>query len=278
MPFDINAVRHPKEKIYGPATLIAGAALWVGLLSLVFLEHQPLLAVLVIAIYALVIWAVSAAARALTRAYMFGHFVMVGPDQFPHIHAMVEDGATKLGLDEAPATFIYNSSGVMNAFALRLIGKRRYVWLTSALIDADSEEQLRFVIGHELGHHVAGHLEQGPHLLRWPALVVPFLGPAYSRSRELTCDRVGAFLVRDLNVSRTALQMLACGSAKLNGKMNGPAFAAQDKLVPPIAGFLLQVVSGYPRLTQRVHEVARWLESQNRPQPSSEDRLVAAAV
>lgn len=262
MAFDINAIRHPKEKIYGPATLVAGAVLWVILLGVILLEEQPLIAILITVVYALLIWAVSAAARALTRAYMFGHFVMVGPDQFPHIHAMVEEGAKKLGLDETPLTFVYNSSGVMNAFALRLIGKRRYVWLTSALIDADNEEQLRFVIGHELGHHVAGHLDQGLSLLRWPAMVVPFIGAAYSRSRELTCDRIGAFLVRDVAVSRTALQMLACGSAKLNAQLNGAAFAAQDGLVPPIAGFLLKVFSGYPRLTKRVEEVSRWLEEQ----------------
>jgi Zn-dependent protease with chaperone function len=209
---------------------------------------------------------------------MFGHFVMVGPDQFPHIHAMVQEDGKKLGLDEVPTTFVYNSSGVMNAFALRLIGKKRYIWLTSALIDADSEEQLRFVIGHELGHHIAGHLDQGPYLLRWPALVVPFLGAAYFRSRELTCDRIGAFIVRDLTVSRTALQMLACGSAKLNSQMNGAAFAAQDKLVPPIAGFLLKIFSAYPRLTQRVDEVARWLESQGNLEAKRGDRSVAAAA
>jgi Zn-dependent protease with chaperone function len=187
--------------------------------------------------------------------------VLVGPDQFPHIHAMVQEGANTLGL-EAPMTFVYNSNGVMNAFALRLLGKTRYVWLTSALIDADNEEQLRFVIGHELGHHVAGHLDQMIHLVRLPALIVPFLGAAYSRSREFTCDRIGAHITRDLTVARSALQMLASGSAKLNSQMNGAAFALQDKMVPPVAGFVLKAFSGYPRLTRRVEEVSQWLIAQ----------------
>ena len=262
MPFDINSVRHPKEKLYGPATLIAGSILWLLLLSSLLLEEEPLIAFLVLGAYALLLWGMSAAVRALMRAHMFGHYVLVSAHQFSHIHSMVEEGASRLGLDEVPMTFVYNSSGLMNAFALRLIGRRRYIWLTSALIDADNEEQLRFVIGHELGHHVAGHLDQLPNLLRWPAMIVPCLGAAYSRGRELTCDRIGAMIVHDVDVARSALQMLACGSAKLNGQMNGIAFAEQEKLVPPLAGFLLKIFSGYPRLTKRVEEVAKWLESQ----------------
>lgn len=275
MTFNIQAVRHPKEKTYGPLTLVVGAALWLVVALSVLFSAKPIVLLTTLVVYALVLWGVSTAVRALLRAYMFGHFVMVGQDQFPRIHAMVEDGARTLGLSEAPTTFVYNSSGVMNAFALRLIGKKRYVWLTSALIDADSEEQLRFVIGHELGHHVAGHLDTVPHLLRWPALLVPFLGTAYFRSRELTCDRIGAFLVRDPVVSQTALQMLACGSAKLNAQMNGAAFAAQEKLVPPIAGFLLKIFSTYPRLTRRVEEVASWLASETSSR--SGERQAAAA-
>jgi Zn-dependent protease with chaperone function len=276
MPFDINSVRHPKEKVYGPATLVAGSILWLLLLASFFLEEEPIIAFVVIGVYALLIWGMSAAVRALIRAHMFGHYVMVSPQQFPHIHAMVEKGAKSLGLGEVPMTFVYNSNGIMNAFALRLIGRRRYVWLTSALIDADNEEQLRFVIGHELGHHLAGHLNQFPNLLRWPAMIVPFLGAAYSRSRELTCDRIGALIVHDIDVARSALQMLACGSAKLNVQMNGQAFAEQEKLVPPVAGFLLKIFSGYPRLTKRVEEVAKWLESQGSLRPSVQAHAVAA--
>ena len=48
----------------------------------------------------------------------------------------------------------------MNVMALTLVGRARYIWLTSALIDADSDDQVRFVIGQEIGHHVSSHLDQ----------------------------------------------------------------------------------------------------------------------
>ena len=58
-----------------------------------------------------------------------------------------------------------------------------------------------------------------------------------------------------METARSALHMLACGSARLNAAMNADAFSAQEAVVPPVTGFLLHIVSGYPRLTRRVREV-----------------------
>jgi predicted Zn-dependent protease len=86
-------------------------------------------------------------------------------------------------MSETPKAFLYNSNGLFNAFARRMFGGQ-YLFLTSALVDAENDEQVRFVIGHELGHHAAGHLDPWMNLIRLPANLVPFLGLAYSRARE----------------------------------------------------------------------------------------------
>ena len=273
MSFEISNIRHPKEKFYSMLMLIFGIFGWAVLaLFLAFTLMRGTPEILIFICYGLVLWFVSYVARALTRAYMIGHYVLVGPQQFPHLHKMVSDGAVALGLTEVPQAFVYNSNGVMNAMALRLVGRDRYIWLTSALIDSDSDEQVRFVIGHELGHHVAGHLDRLGHLLRLPSHFIPFLGPAYSRGRELTCDRIGLYVACNINASRSALQMLACGSAKLNAQMNADAFEQQEQMVPSIAGFILHIFSGYPRLTRRVEAVTQWYSStrsNNGPLPLS---------
>ncbi len=261
MDFKISKVRHPKEKFYGTLMLVIGMIVWaIAAISIAIAAMQSIVIVFVVVFYIAILWFTSFVARSLVRAYMIGHYVMVSEQQFPHLHKMVQEGAQALGLKEVPQAFVYNSSGVMNAMALTLVGRARYIWLTSQLIDADDEEQVKFVIGHELGHHVAGHLDTFPSLLHFPAYMVPFLAQAYSRGRELTCDRVGFVVSKNLQASRTALQMLACGSAKLNAQMNPAAFEAQEKMVPSIAGFFLHIFSLYPRLTRRVEAVGQFAQ------------------
>ncbi|MDI2090107.1 M48 family metallopeptidase [Commensalibacter oyaizuii] len=263
MEFQINKIRHPKETRYGTLLLVYGCLLWtiLALICISTFFYGNLANKITIVFYILVFFLVTYISRALMQAYMFGHYVLIGPNQFPHLHKIVQEGAKQVGLKEAPQAFIYNSHGVMNAMAVRLIGRKRYIWLTSAIIDADNDEQIRFVIGHELGHHVAGHLDGIKHYLRLPGYIIPFLGKAYSRNRELTCDRVGAFVAQNLSASRSALQMLACGSAKLNDQMNPTAFQKQESLVPNVAGYILHIFSFYPRLTKRVEAVSTWYDT-----------------
>ena len=236
-------------------------SLW-GLLALSILSSLftgQILAIVAEIIEILIIWGAFVLGRILTRAYIYGHYVLIGPEQFPELHQMVAEGAANIGLAEAPQAFVFNSAGLINALAVRLMGAN-YVWLTSALIDADTDAQVRFVIGHELGHHAAGHLDWRKNLLMLPGWIVPFLGQAYSRSRELTCDRVGAYLAQDLDAARSALQVLACGSIKLNPLMNQQAFEAQEQMVPPIAGLIVHIFSYYPRLSRRVEELTRYFQ------------------
>ena len=246
-------LRHAKERSYGGAMVVIGALIWAIVFLLVVFavaqgEYSLLFAILFYgALFALAAWI----AAGFYRARAFGHFVLVSEQQCPQIHRVLVESANEVGLSQPPVAFIYNSNGVINAFARRLLGKP-YVFLTSSLIDVDTDAQVRFVIGHELGHHAAGHLNWAKTLLKLPAHIVPFLPQAYSRGRELTADRIGAYLARDLEASRGALQMLACGSARLNPVLNHRAFAAQEAMVPGFFGWLLAIFSSYPRTTQRV--------------------------
>ena len=253
-----NGLRHRKEKTYGVLVLVVSLAVWLfyGTTAIVLILQKPKFLGITV-FYTVLIALVLLISRAFYRAYIVGHYVMVSPDQFPTLFAAVQRGAQALGMARTPRAFVFNGNGVLSAFAVRLFGTP-YVLLTASLIDAETDSQVHFVVGHELGHHAAGHLNFWKNLLLFPGRLVPLLGTAYYRSRELTCDRVGAYLVQDPDAARGALAMLACGSARLNAQLNCDAFEAQEALVPGLSGWLLHIVSPYPRLTARVAAVAAY--------------------
>jgi len=254
----VNRLRNTKEQTYNILTLVIGGVLWpllvLGVLaSLANPTTSALIGVYVV--YGLLIWLFYFLASLFYRANAFGNMILLGPQQFPDLYDMVVAGSKELGFSQTPKAFLYNSNGLFNAFARRILGGK-FVFLTSALVEANSDEQVKFVIGHELGHHAAGHLNPWLNFLRAPSQAVPFLGAAYSRSREYTCDSIGAYLSKDLTASRSSLQMLGCGCRRLNTAMSCEAFLAQEAMVPPVFGFLNEIVRSHPRLTRRVAAIS----------------------
>lgn len=268
MSISIKSLRHKREKRYQFMMIVLGLILWALVVYWVWKDWNAPTVGHFVKLYvgygvaiALFVWIASA----VYRASAFGNMILVGPKQFPELHQMVVDSSREVGLPQPPTTFIYNSNGLFNAFARRLLGGR-YVFLTSALVDANNDAQVRFVIGHEIGHHAAGHLNPWLNTIKLPAFAVPFLGKAYSRSREYTCDSIGAYLSKDLHASRTALQMLGCGCRRLNPQMNCDAFMEQESMVPPIFGFLTEISRTHPRLTRRVAAIRDGVERAASPQ------------
>jgi len=130
----VEQMRHAKERRYGGLMMICGGVLW-GLLALMLLASilNGQGSILALVLYGALLWGAIEIGKILTHAYIYGHYVLIGPEQFPELHQMVTEGAANIGLPEAPKAFVFNSAGLINAFAHRLMGGR-YVWLTSALV------------------------------------------------------------------------------------------------------------------------------------------------
>src|SRR5262249_12956396 len=127
------------------------------------------------------------------------------------------------------------------------------------------------VIGHELGHIKAGHL-------RWiwviaPGMFVPFLGGAYSRAREYTCDRYGAALCGDRQGALLGLSILAAGGAK-GPQVNLAAFVNQSRDLNTGFMTLGKWLSAYPPLCDRVAALEPGLVSDHRPMTEGPLRAV----
>jgi Zn-dependent protease with chaperone function len=183
-------------------------------------------------------------------AYLRGSALRLGPNQLPDLHARVLRLARRAGLSREPEVYVMQAGGALNALATGFL-RSKMVVLYADLLEACGENEAArdMIIGHELGHIKAGHLTV-PWLL-FPGFLVPFLGMAYSRAREYTCDRYGAALCGDLPQGLVGLGILSAGGVH-GRQVNLRALASQREHLN--TGFMTigKWLSTHPPLSERL--------------------------
>ncbi len=166
--------------------------------------------------------------------------VRVTPKMFPRLHRGLSWASRILDIPEPELYVTVNP--VPNAFTYG--HTRPFVTLTSGLVDMLDEEELFFVIGHEVGHIKAGHVLYGT-MARNIAAVVELIGQAtlgigallgqglvyalleWYRSAELTADRAGLLCVQDLDPGLRTFMKLAGGATRMYDEMDKDEFLRQ---------------------------------------------------
>jgi Zn-dependent protease with chaperone function len=165
------------------------------------------------------LWLLSRMIQYFALARIKTNAVRVSEAQLPEVHEAVTRCATALKID-APEVYVVQHN-VWNAFAAKLAGRRLVILYTGAidsiLLTGDLE-QLTWLVGHEIGHHAAGHT-RWTHTLAAPGAWFFWVFLWYSRRRELTCDRIGLYCVGNVRSSLLALSNLTAG-AQLARKVN----------------------------------------------------------
>jgi len=202
-----------------------------------------------IAGYAILFSLLGMFAHGLALGRVRGNAVRVSDRQLPQLHRLAAAHARRLGLRRVPEVYVMESGGLLNAFATRFLG-RDFVIVYSDVLElalAQGEAAVGFIMGHELGHVWRGHLKH-----RWlttPGRLFPYLGAAYSRACEYTCDRVGAFCQPDGAI--TGLLALAAGK-QLHAHVDVREYAGQ---AVSDQGFWIrraELMSSHPLLPKRV--------------------------
>lgn len=113
-----------------------------------------------------------------------------------------------------PLDMFVQPSDERNAYCLpSRKGNRLVMCLNSGLLAALSNEELLFVMGHEVGHAILKHGDipgiSFDHPEFSPMEVIQLR--ALDRAQEISCDRVGLLACQDVRVASTALFKLASG-------------------------------------------------------------------
>ncbi len=164
-------------------------------------------------------------AHVIFIAHVRGNAVRLGPNQFPDLYASVENLSRRMGFEKIPEAYLMQAGGVLNALATKFL-RSNMIILFSDLIEACGENQAArdMIVGHELGHLKRGHLKWIWFFL--PGRMVLFLGQAWSRAREYTCDRYGFAAAGNREGALLGLAILAAG-AERGPHVNFEALARQ---------------------------------------------------
>jgi Zn-dependent protease with chaperone function len=245
-PLDLSPLVHQKEKLYFGISVVVSIAVYVGL-ALLILSGSPISGtVLTYLIFGIIAFFII---HGLHLGHVRGNGIRVSKRQFPELNAMADQHSRRLGLEETPAIFVLQSGGVLNAFATRFLG-RNFVIIYSdvlALATRKGEKAVSFIVGHELGHVQRKHMTRRS--LLYPATIFPFLGSAYSRACEYTCDRFGNALEPEGGVD--GLLVLAAGR-DLYTQVDRAEYMQQRETE---TGFFVQyaeIISTHPNLPKRV--------------------------
>jgi len=203
----------------------------------------------------------------------------VTPKMFGRLHRSLQWACKILDVPE-PELYV-TADSEPNAFTYG--HTRPFITLTAGLVDLLSDEELFFVIGHEVGHIKAGHVLYGT-MARNIAAVVNLLGQAtfglgallgqglvialyeWYRCAELTADRAALLCAQDIEPARTTLMKLAGGTTRLAAEMDRDEFLRQVREYEDVDRstldkaykVLLTLWRTHPFAMQRAKELELW--------------------
>jgi len=162
--------------------------------------------------------------------------------QLPTLYKLQREACKVLDVLE-PELYVRYSYKV-NAFTAGV--ERTYIVLNSSLLDSLTDDELLYVIGHELGHVKCGHM-----LYRMIALALIHLFDAvgkatfglgnlvtigvvsvfyeWIRQAEFSCDRAGLLACQDPQVALSATMKMGAGSSRFNNELDLDAFMEQAR-------------------------------------------------
>ena len=203
--------------------------------------------------------------------------VQCGPQQFPKLHALLVETCTTMDWSDQPELYV-TQTPMVNAGAVGF--EHPFIVLNSGAVSLLDDDELRVLIGHELGHVISGHalyrtitillLELGfqnlPFLAGIALLPIKLALLEWYRKSELSADRAGLLASQDREASlRVFLKLAGGGNME---QMNLPAFLEQAKAYEQSGGpldaiykILNTLGASHPFNTLRAAELERWIEA-----------------
>jgi Zn-dependent protease with chaperone function len=202
--------------------------------------------------------------------------VRVSPTQHARVHRLYGEARRLLDAAEDYPVFV-TQTPIVNAGAYGM--ERPFIIINSGALLLLDDDELQFLLGHELGHVMSGHAlyrtmmvilvqlaERGFPLVGLAARAILVGLLEWYRKAELSCDRAGVLAVQDPEVGMRTMLKLAGGG--LHGETNLPEFIRQadeyrsgGDLADQVFKVLNVLGTTHPFPVLRVAELRDWFEA-----------------
>jgi Zn-dependent protease with chaperone function len=215
------------------------------------------------------------------RLLLLGSAVRADERNFARLHRLLADVAAVLDCQDVPELYV-RASPEFNAFTIGM--SKPIIVVNSGLVDlvgTDDDDEMRFLLGHELGHAMSGHSVYRTLLMRLLGLTgVLYAVPGgalglraitaalyeWSRKSELSADRAG-LLAGQNPAAATRFHMKLASGGHLDD-LDATSFFAQgneytetEDLRDSVLKLLLIENQTHPFAVVRACELRRWTES-----------------
>lgn len=173
------------------------------------------------------------------RLFHQANAVRVGPRQFPRLHERYLECGAVLDVDDLPELYV-SQTPLLNARTIGL--DHPFIVFNSSTLEILDDDELHFVLGHELGHVQSGHalyktmlglllqlsiVRLGLPLTQIALITLIMSLREWDRKSELSADRAGLLCVQDPEAAfRTHMKM--AGGTRVD-EMDLEAFKAQAR-------------------------------------------------
>jgi Zn-dependent protease with chaperone function len=211
------------------------------------------------------------------RLELLGSAIRVDERQFATVHRLLTEVCTVLDSPRVPELYV-TANPVPGAVTIGM--DKPVIVLNSGLVDLLDEDELSFVVGHELGHALSGHAVYQTLLQRMIQLsavltAVPIGGLGFrlimaalmewSRKAELSADRAGLLATQDPAVAfRTHMKLASGGHLE---DLDQTSFFAQGQeydeagdVRDSVLKMLLIEARSHPFAVVRAAELRRWVD------------------
>jgi Zn-dependent protease with chaperone function len=194
------------------------------------------------------------------------HAQPVTPEAMPNLSALVEECASRLGVN-AIKTYVAPLNQ-LNAYTFG-ISDPKVVVVYAPLLKLMDADELRFVVGHELGHVRLGHTWLNSIIGGMAGIPSPFFAAAilhiafrwWNRACEFSADRAGLLACGNPQKAISALVRIATGTASRHPmaiEQGVQKLEAEDDDVTNLVG---ELFASHPMMARRIESLRRWAAS-----------------